>query len=52
MSKYEVEITQHAERQFKKIDRKHWNKLRDAIVSLAEGPRPFGCKKLKGRDAF
>ncbi|AEI50448.1 type II toxin-antitoxin system RelE family toxin [Runella slithyformis] len=52
MPKYEVEIMQYAERQFKKIDRKHWNKLRDAIVALGEEPRPFGYKKLKGREAF
>ncbi|AXE16553.1 type II toxin-antitoxin system RelE/ParE family toxin [Runella rosea] len=52
MPKYEVEITQYAERQFKKIDRKHWNNLREAIVALGEDPRPFGYKKLKGREAY
>ncbi|WP_428662629.1 type II toxin-antitoxin system RelE family toxin [Runella sp.] len=52
MPKYEVEITQYAERQFRKIDRQHWNSLRQAIKLLGEEPRPFGYKKLKGREAY
>ena len=29
-----------------------YNRVRDAIRSLAETPRPAGCRKLSGRDGW
>jgi mRNA interferase RelE/StbE len=46
---YSIEITAHAERSLKKL-RRDWElitRLDSRIQSLAEDPRPPGCKKLK-----
>ncbi len=35
-----------------KIDEPYYSKIKTAILSLADNPRPQGYKKLNGRDAF
>jgi mRNA interferase RelE/StbE len=49
---YRLEITATAERQIAKIDRPSQIRIRDAIRRLAFDPRPPGCRKLAGTDAF
>jgi mRNA interferase RelE/StbE len=46
---YSIEITAHAERSLKKLrrERELIRHLDSKIQSLAEDPRPPGCKKLK-----
>ena len=46
---YSIEITAHAERSLKKLrrEREIIRHLDSKIQSLAEDPRPPGCKKLK-----
>jgi mRNA interferase RelE/StbE len=46
---YSIEITAHAERSLKKLrrERELIRRLDSKIRSLAEDPRPPGCKKLK-----
>lgn len=41
-----------AERQLAKLPSDQFARLRDAIRALASGPRPAGCRKLKGRDGY
>jgi mRNA interferase RelE/StbE len=35
-----------------KLDKKVIQVIKTAIASLANDPRPSGCKKLKGEDAY
>ena len=49
---YTITITDYAEKQFKKINRQYWPKIKEAIFALANEPRPNGYKKLKGREAY
>ncbi len=49
---YSVEILRSAQHQLSKIDRQDQLRIIDAIKTLAENPRPAGCKKLSGRPAF
>lgn len=47
---YKIEITKSAEKQLRKLSDSVSKKISIAILSLAENPRPNGCKKLKGKD--
>ncbi|NCC62146.1 MAG: type II toxin-antitoxin system RelE/ParE family toxin [Verrucomicrobiae bacterium] len=49
---YAVEILRSAQKQLAHIDRIEQNHIIDAIRNLAKNPRPVGCKKLSGRDAW
>ena len=46
---YKILITPAAERQFRKLSERVQKKIRDVILSLAEGPQPDGCKKLHAK---
>lgn len=35
-----------------KINEPYYSNIKTAIYSLANNPRPSGCKKLKGRDGY
>lgn len=52
MNKYEVLLTSKAERQLDKLSNYVAKPILKAIISLANDPRPSGCKKLKGRPAY
>ncbi len=52
MPKYTVVITQSVQKYLKKFPDKLSNKIESAMLSLEPNPRPFGCKKLKGREAY
>lgn len=49
---YTIEILVRAQRQLAKIVRSDRERIISAIESLAETPRPAGCKKLSGRPAW
>ena len=43
---YEVDITNRAERELKRLDRKTKNRIVAASLALADDPRPPGCLKV------
>ena len=49
---YTVIILRSAQRQLARIDRQDQPRIISAIQALADDPRPPGCKKLTGRDAW
>lgn len=49
---YEIEILRVAQKQLAKIDRKDQPTILEAVRNLAKQPRPVGCVKLSGRDAW
>jgi len=50
--KYTVLIERYAQKQILKLDKKVIPVIKTAIASLADNPRPYGYKKLKGEDAY
>jgi mRNA interferase RelE/StbE len=50
--KYTVLIERYAQKQIMKLDKKVIYLIKAAIASLADNPRPYGYKKLKGEDAY
>ena len=50
--KYTILIERYAQKQIMKLDRKVIPVLKTAISGLADNPRPYGYKKLKGEDAY
>jgi mRNA interferase RelE/StbE len=50
--KYTVLIERYAQKQIMKLDKKIIPVLKKAISDLADNPRPYGYKKLKGEDAY
>ena len=50
--RYTILIERYAQKQIMKIDKKAIPVIKTAIASLADNPRPYGYKKLKGEDAY
>ena len=50
MDSYSVELTKSAEKELRRIDGRYIPRIFAAVESLAEEPRPTGCKKLSGSD--
>jgi mRNA interferase RelE/StbE len=50
--KYIVLIERYAQKQIMKLDKKIIPVIKSSIADLAENPRPYGYKKLKGEDAY
>ena len=50
--KYIVLIERYAQKQIMKLDKKIIPVIKASIADLAENPRPYGYKKLKGEDAY
>jgi len=50
--KYTVLIERYAQKQIMKLDKKIIPVIKAAIATLADNPRPYGYKKLKGEDAY
>jgi len=50
--KYTVLIERYAQKQIAKIDKKLIPVIKNAIAELADNPRPYGYKKLKGEEAY
>ncbi|MCK4505752.1 MAG: type II toxin-antitoxin system RelE/ParE family toxin [Candidatus Aegiribacteria sp.] len=49
---YSIEILRSAQKQLSKINRQDQDRIIASIESLADNPRPDGCKKLSGRSAW
>jgi len=49
---YHVTLKKRAIKALEKINEPHYSNIKEAIYSLADNPRPSGCKKLKGRDGY
>jgi mRNA interferase RelE/StbE len=49
---YTVLVERYAQKQIMKLDRQIIPDIKTAITGLANNPRPFGYKKLKGEDAY
>jgi mRNA interferase RelE/StbE len=52
MAKYTVIITKTAQKQLDKLPRLVTELLFETMIALADDPRPPGCKKLKGHEAY
>jgi len=52
MNKFSIQFTRKAAKQLDKIPDRDAGKILSIISSLANEPRPIGCKKLKGRDGY
>ena len=50
--KYTVLIERYAQKQIMKLDKKIIPVIKSAIADLADNPRPYGYKKLKGEDSY
>jgi mRNA interferase RelE/StbE len=49
---YAIEILRPAQKQLARLDRRDQDRVLVAIRGLAAEPRPHGCKKLSGREAW
>ena len=52
MPEYKISITKTAQKQLDKLPDSVAGILIEAIHDFTFNPRPHGCKKLKGRDAY
>lgn len=52
MHRYTISISKTAQKQLDKLSDRIAAPIIDAISSLANNPRPNGCKKLKGRSGY
>ncbi|WP_019509130.1 type II toxin-antitoxin system RelE/ParE family toxin [Pleurocapsa sp. PCC 7319] len=50
MSRYRIEFDRRVKKDLRSISAKEIQRIKMAIAKLAENPRPFGCKKLKGEN--
>ncbi len=50
--KYSLEILRKAQKQLSKIDKNERARIVESIRELAANPRPTGCTKLSGREAW
>ena len=50
--KYSVTVSRSALKSLEKINEPHYSKIKHTMFSLADNPRPSGCKKLKGRPSY
>jgi mRNA interferase RelE/StbE len=51
MSQYQIEIKKTAKKELAQLPRLIAEKIAAAIKTLADNPRPDGCKKLKGAES-
>ncbi|MGM0479145.1 MAG: type II toxin-antitoxin system RelE family toxin [Bacteroidota bacterium] len=49
---YKVTLKKKAIKALTKINEPYYSNIKEAIYGLSNDPRPKGCKKLKGRDAY
>ncbi len=49
---YKVLILRRAQKELAGLPKFDYERVRDEIVSLADDPRPSGCKKLVGRGGW
>ena len=49
---YELFVLRRAQKELADLSKTDFERVRDAVVALAQNPRPVGCKKLVGRDGW
>lgn len=49
---YQVRILRRAQKTLAKIKGTAYDRVKTSLLELASEPRPPGCKKLSGRDAW
>jgi mRNA interferase RelE/StbE len=49
---YEVFILRRAQKELADLSKIDYERVRDALASLSDNPRPAGCKKLVGREGW
>ena len=49
---YSVEIKQRARRALARLSERDYTRMMEVIRGLSSNPRPVGCIKLTGRDAW
>jgi mRNA interferase RelE/StbE len=49
---YEVLILRRAQKELADLPKVDYVRVRNAVVALANDPRPAGCKKLAGREGW
>lgn len=49
---YSITFTNKAIKSLTKIPSPYYDNIKTAILKLQEDPRPSGCKKLKGTNAY
>ncbi len=52
MPNYKITISKTAQKQLDKLSYAIADPIFEAILNLSRDPRPLGCKKLRGREAF
>lgn len=52
MASYNLEIKRGAEKDIRNLLDADRRRIISKITALQENPRPFGCEKLKGEEAF
>jgi mRNA interferase RelE/StbE len=52
MERYKILIKKSAAAELAKIPRKDLEKIVRRIGDLEQSPRPFGCRKLSGKDKY
>lgn len=50
MSKYKIEFDRRVKKDLRNINPQEIERIKLAISQLGDDPRPFGCKKLKGKN--
>ena len=49
---YELLILRRTQKELAGIPKADYEHVRDAVIALAENPRPTNCKKLVGREGW
>lgn len=52
MANYKIQIKKSAAKEIESLPREAISKILPKIGSLAENPRPMGCKKLSGDEKY
>jgi mRNA interferase RelE/StbE len=47
---YAIGILRRAQKELAQLQKQEYERIKEAIASLAQDPRPQGCKKLAGRE--
>jgi mRNA interferase RelE/StbE len=49
---YQVLIVRSAQKSLASLSKTNYERVRDAMLALAQNPRPSGCKKLTDREGW
>jgi len=49
---YSIFVLPRAQKELAQLPKKRYKRTRDAIRSLSDDPRPYGCRKLSGREGW